>query len=76
MKEHERPFTHLYPYAVRYFIVLNQTPGETEVGVAGSGIGNFDLLEPTLDQMIKEKVLLVRGHGHRQSLVAIPQVGR
>lgn len=68
--------TNLDPDIVGYFAPLNQPAHEIEVRIARSGVGNLDLLEPALEQSIKEDRLLGDRHGVREGLVPIAEVGR
>jgi len=39
--------TNLHPNIIWDLFIFNKSPDETKVGIAGSGVGDFDFLETT-----------------------------
>ena len=56
-------------------MLFNQHPHKVEVGVGGSGVCDLDLLDACLDEGVEEAGLLLDGHGVREGLVSIAEVG-
>lgn len=55
-------FADLNPYVVRNLIVLDEVSNEGKIGVTGSWIRNFYLLETALYQQSEEGEFLIPGH--------------
>lgn len=71
----ERMTTHLYPDIVWDPLALNQLSHKSEIGVAGSRVGDLDLLEAADKELVKECVLLLNRHRICQRLIPIAKVG-
>jgi hypothetical protein len=67
--------THLQPHIVWNKTLFNQRSNKVEVGVAGSGVGHLDLLDPAFNEQLEEHCLLLDSHRVRQRLVPISEVG-
>ena len=57
-------------------VLLDQLPDEVEVGLAGRGEADLDLLEAHLDDGVEHAPLAGRVHGVDEGLVAVPEVDR
>jgi hypothetical protein len=67
---------HLNGDVGRYAVLLDELTTEIEVRLAGGGKADLDFLEADLHEQVKKTLLLRKGHGFGQRLVAIAQVDR
>lgn len=68
--------THLQPYVIRYLITLNKPSNEVEVGVAGRGVCDLNLLQASINEGVEEASLLFDGHRVCEGLITVAQVCR
>ena len=78
----ERPLDELRPglredgdsRVVRNEVVLDEEPGEVEVGLRGSRKSDLDLADPQRDQKVEEAALARRVHRVDERLVAVAEI--
>ena len=66
----------LEPHIVRDVSTRNESAYKAEVGITGSWICDFNLLETAFYDLLKEVILLHDRHGICQGLVAVAEICR